>query len=191
MSQGEVTQLLDQIRNGNRAASDDLFQLVHRELRKLASAYMRNERRDHTLQPTALVHEAYIRLVDQRGVTLESRAHFFGIAANVMRRVLIDHARARRAEKRGRGQVKVSLDDVMEPSVENEDYLIELDQALERLAALDPRQARVVELRFFGGLSVEQTAEILGTAPRTIVRDWRVARAWLRRQLEGQDSNAL
>jgi RNA polymerase sigma factor (TIGR02999 family) len=183
MAEGDVTRLIAAVREGREGASGELFQIVYRELRQLAGRYMRNERRDHTLQATALVHEAYLRVTSQEQLSFENRAHFFGVAASVMRRVLIDHARASRAEKRGGGDVKVPLDDALAAAAETPDALIELDEALARLAALDQRQARVIELRFFGGLSVEETAEVLGVASRTVKRDWRVARAWLRREL--------
>jgi RNA polymerase sigma-70 factor (ECF subfamily) len=185
MSDMDITELIANVRQGDGAAAEDLFRRVYRELRQLAGYYMRNERRDHTLQPTALVHEAYLRLIDQRNLPGDSRAHFFGVAANVMRRILIDHARAHRANKRGGRDVKVPLDDAPSVAVENSEHLLEIDRALERLAALDPRQAQIVELRFYGGLSVAETAEILGVAPRTVDRDWRIARGWLRRQLAG------
>jgi RNA polymerase sigma factor (TIGR02999 family) len=185
MSEGDITRLIAQVRRGNDRASDELFQRVYRELRQLAGRYMRHERSDHTLQPTALVHEAYLRLVDQQDLSFENRAHFFGVAARVMRRVLIDHARAHRAEKRGGDDVKVPLEDAPAMALSDPEHLLEIDQALERLAELDARQARIVELRFYGGLSVEETAGILGVAPRTIDRDWRIARGWLRRQLSG------
>lgn len=187
MSDRDITELIADVRKGNEGAADELFRRVYQELRHLARHYMRNEQRDHTLQPTALVHEAYLRLIEQRKLPGESRAHFFGVAANVMRRILIDHARARRANKRGGRDAKVPLDDAPAIALEDPDYLLEVDEALERLAALDPRQARVVELRFFGGLSLDETAEILGVARRTIDRDWRIARGWLRRQLAGPD----
>jgi RNA polymerase sigma-70 factor, ECF subfamily len=186
---GDITQLLARVRDGSVEASRELFESVYRELRQLAAHYMRSERKDHTLQPTALVHEAFVRLVNQRELSLESRSHFFGVAANVMRRVLIDHARAHRSQKRGRGEVKVALDDAPEPFIDLE-YLLEVNDALERLSALDRRQAQVVELRFFGGLSVEQIAEVLGVGPRTVDRDWRIARAWLRRELGSSDAPA-
>ena len=183
MSDQDITQLIAQVRRGDEAASEDLFRRVYRELRHLAAYYMRSERRDHTLQPTALVHEAYLRLIDQRDLPGESRAHFFGVAASVMRRILIDHARAHRADKRGGRDVKVPLDEAPALAAENLGYLIEVDQALERLAALEPRQARIVELRFVGGLSIEEIANILDIGPRTVDRDWRLAKAWLRSEL--------
>jgi RNA polymerase sigma factor (TIGR02999 family) len=185
VTERDITELIAEVRRGNDAAAENLFRRVYNELRRLAGYYMRNERPDHTLQPTALVHEAYLRLIDQRELPGESRAHFFGVAANVMRRILIDHARAHRADKRGGRDVKVPLDDASAMAVDDPQSLLDIDRALERLAALDPRQARVVELRFFGGLSVEETAEILGVVPRTVDRDWRIARGWLRRQLDG------
>jgi RNA polymerase sigma factor (TIGR02999 family) len=183
MPERDITELIADVRQGHQGAAEDLFRRVYQELRRLAGYYMRHERPDHTLQPTALVHEAYMRLVDQRHLPGESRAHFFGVAASVMRRILIDHARAHRANKRGGRDVKVPLDDSAALALEHPDHLLEIDQALERLAALDPRQARVVELRFFGGLSVEEIAGILGVGTRTVDRDWRIARGWLRRQL--------
>ena len=183
MPERDITELIADVRQGNHDAADDLFRRVYQELRRLAGSYMRHERPDHTLQPTALVHEAYMRLIDQRNLPGESRAHFFGVAASVMRRILIDHARAHRANKRGGRDVKVPLDDSAALALEHPDSLLEIDQALERLATLDPRQARVVELRFFGGLSVEEIAGILGVGTRTVDRDWRIARGWLRRQL--------
>jgi len=181
---GDVTRLLAQMRDGKTGASDELFARVHHELRRLAAGQMRHERRDHTLQATALVHEAYLRLVDQREASSENRAHFFGTAASVMRRILIDHARARQADKRGGDQVRVDLDEAGGVAAEHSDSLVELDAAVDRLAAIDPRRARVVELRFFGGLTVEEIAGVMGVGTRTVDRDWRVARAWLRRELE-------
>jgi RNA polymerase sigma factor (TIGR02999 family) len=181
---GDVTRLLGEVREGRAGAADELFARVHHELRRLAAAHMRAERPDHTLQPTALVHEAYLRLVDQRAISAENRAHFFGTAAAVMRRILIDHARAHRADKRGGNQVRLDLNEAAEVAAEHTDSLLELDAALARLSAIDPRRARVVELRFFGGLTVEEIAGLTGVAARTVDRDWRVARAWLRRELD-------
>ena len=189
MHERDITELIADVRDGDGAAAEDLFRRVYQELRRLAGYYMRSERRDHTLQPTALVHEAYLRLIDQRNLPGESRAHFFAVAANVMRRILIDHARAHRANKRGGRDVKVSLDDAPAIALDDPQYLLDMDQALDRLAALDPRQAKIVELRFFGGLSVEEAADILGVARRTVNRDWRIARGWLRRQLTGADDD--
>ena len=186
MPDRDITELIADIRRGDDEAAEDLFRRVYRELRQLAAHHMRRERQDHTLQATALVHEAYLRMLKERDVSYENRAHFFGVAANVMRRILVDHARAHRAEKRGGRDIKVPLEDAPAIAIENCDYIIEVDRALERLATLDARQARIVELRFFAGLSVEQTADIIGVTPRTIVREWRVARGWLQRELEAQ-----
>jgi len=177
----DVTRLLLDLSNGRREATDELLPLVYAELRELAARLLRNERPDHTLQPTALVHEAYLRLVDQRVGTWENRAHFLGIAAQAMRRILVDHARRRGTAKR-RG-ARVTLDDAVAPPTGPSVDLLEIDAALGRLAGLDARQARVVELRFFGGLTLEETAAVLGVGPATVKRDWTVARAWLHREL--------
>lgn len=184
-SSAEVTALLGELAKGNADAGPKLIPLVYEELRRMADRYMRRERSDHTLQTTALVHEAYLKLVDQHSVTWQSRAHFFGVAAQVMRRVLVDHARGHIREKRGGGVVPVSLDEAMVVSPERSEEFLELDRALDRLAALDSRQAKIVELRFFGGLTVEETAEILGISPKTVKRDWAVAKAWLHGELKG------
>ena len=184
-SSAEVTALLGELAKGNADAGPRLIPLVYEELRRMADRYMRRERSDHTLQTTALVHEAYLKLVDQHSVTWQSRAHFFGVAAQVMRRVLVDHARGHIREKRGGGVVPVSLDEAMVISPERSEEFLELDRALDRLAALDSRQAKIVELRFFGGLTVEETAEILGISPKTVKRDWAVAKAWLHGELKG------
>jgi RNA polymerase sigma factor (TIGR02999 family) len=186
----DITRLIVDIRQGNASASDELFRRVYTELRRIAGRQMRNERPGHTLQPTALVHEAYMRLIAQRHLPGENRAHFFGVAANVMRRILIDHARGRHANKRGGRDVKVPLEDASAVASENPEGLLEVDRALEQLAARDPRQARIIELRFFGGLSVEETAEALGVNARTIDRDWKAARDWLRRHLSGAAEDA-
>jgi RNA polymerase sigma factor (TIGR02999 family) len=179
-----VTRLLRAWGDGDEAALEQLLPLVEAELRRLARAYMARERRGHTLQTTALVNEAFMRLVDARGVRWQDRAHFLGISARLMRRVLVDHARTRGYRKRGGGAHRTTLDDALAvtpaPSVD----LVALDQALEKLAAVDPRKSRVVELRFFGGLSVEETAEVLHLSTDTIKRDWRLAKLWLLRELE-------
>jgi RNA polymerase sigma factor (TIGR02999 family) len=180
----DVTRLLKAWSDGNQQALNDLMPVVYAEIRKLARSYLRRERPDHTLQPTALVNEAYLRLVDQRQVRWNNRAHFFGIAAQMMRRVLVDHARSRKAEKRGSGNVAVTFDEALEVAATQALDVVSLDSALETLAALDPRQARIVELRFFGGLTVEETAEVVALSPATIKREWAAARAWLRRELE-------
>ena len=176
--QEDVTQLLRELSGGDRAALDKLLPLVYKELRHLAQGYLRRERSDHTLQPTALVHEAYLRLVDQN-VAWQNRAHFFGVAAETMRRILIDHARSHQARKRGSGDIKLSLDEGINISDERARDLIALDDALKALARLDPQKSRIVELRFFGGLSIEETAEVLGVGTATVIRQWRTAKAWL------------
>lgn len=180
----DVTVLLAELSKGNQAAASKLIPLVYAELRRLASGYMRRERSDHTLQATALVHEAYLKLVEQRSVDWQSRAHFFGIAAQVMRRILVDHARGHLREKRGGGQRLVPIDEVLVFAPEQSQELVKLDQALERLTRLDPRQGKIVELRFFGGLTVEQTAELLGISAKTVKRDWSMAKAWLHGDLK-------
>ena len=180
----DVTTLLGELAQGKPEAADQLIPLVYDELRRLANRYMRRERENHTLQTTALVHEAYLKLVEQRSVNWQGRTHFFGIAAQIMRRVLVDHARGRLREKRGGGQPLVVLDEALVFSPEQSSALVELDGALERLAALDVRQAKIVELRFFGGLTVEEAAEVLGISPKTVKRDWSVAKAWLHGELK-------
>jgi RNA polymerase sigma factor (TIGR02999 family) len=179
----EVTQLLQQWSSGQEQALDRLLPHIHGELRKLAASYLRKERPDHTLQPTALVNEAFLKLVDQRAAKWQSRAHFFGIAAQAMRRILVDHARAHSADKRGGDVRKVPLDtiDVMDRVVDVD--LLALDEALTRLASMDPQQSRIVELRFFGGLTMEETAEVMHISPATIGREWRMAKAWLSAEL--------
>ena len=184
MADGEVTRLIVAVRHGDQGASAALFERVYGELRQVAARQMRGERKDHTLQATALVHEAFVRLTADEDLSFENRAHFFAVAAGVMRRILIDHARAVRAKKRGSGKASLSIDDALEALVgETPEYWLDLDEALVRLAALDARQARIIELRFFGGLSVEEVADVLGLATRTVTRDWKIARGWLRRQL--------
>jgi RNA polymerase sigma factor (TIGR02999 family) len=179
----EVTQILQEWNDGSTEAPARLMSLVYAELRRLALSYLRREREAHTLQPTALVHEAYLRLVDQTQVTWENRAHFFGIAAQLMRRVLVDHARAHLAEKRGGSGIKLQLDEARFMPEEKGDDLLALDEALERLSQTDPRMSRVVELRFFGGLSEPEAADVLGVSERTVRRDWRMAKLWLYREL--------
>jgi len=180
---GDVTQLLADVQNGRPDAASQLMPLVYEELRRLARRQMRRERSDHTLQATALVHEAYFRLVNQPERSWQNRTHFIRIAAQVMRRMLIDYARARRTAKREGGLQRVPLEEPLLVAEEQSDELLALDEALERLAQFDARQSRVVELRFFGGLTVEETAEALGTSPKTVKRDWCVARAWLHREV--------
>lgn len=181
----DVTSLLIASSNGDQEALNRLLPLVYDELRRLANRYLHRERVDHTLQPTALVHEAYLRLIDQK-VTWANRAHFFGVAAEMMRRILIDHARTRQAAKRGSGGMKISLDDILEISDERAADLIALDEALKALAEFDQQKARVVELRYFGGLSIEETAEVMGVGTATITRQWRLAKAWLYHELSNQ-----
>jgi RNA polymerase sigma factor (TIGR02999 family) len=176
---GEVTKLLQDWSNGEVQALDRLVPQIHRELRKLAASYLRKERPDHTLQPTALVNEAFLKLVDQRAVRWQNRAHFFGIAAQAMRRILVDHARAHGAGKRGDGARRVPLEDAAVIGGAIDIDLLALDEALTRLAAIDPQQSRVVELRFFGGLTMEETAEVMHISPATVGREWRMAKAWL------------
>jgi RNA polymerase sigma factor (TIGR02999 family) len=178
-SPGEVTHLLAQLRAGQRDAESKLIPLVYAELRRLAAHYLRGERPDHTLQPTALVHEAYLRLTKLHDVDWQSRSHFFATAATVMRRILVDHARAQNANKREGCRNAVSLEEALVVSPARSSQLIALDDALDRLAKLDLRRSRIVELRFFGGLSEEETGEVLGISERTVKRDWRVAKAWL------------
>jgi RNA polymerase sigma-70 factor (ECF subfamily) len=180
----DVTALLGELSKGKPEAADQLIPVVYGELRRLASSYMRREREGHTLQATALVHEAYMKLVEQRSINWQSRAHFFGIAAQIMRRLLVDHARGHLRDKRGSGQHLVPLDEALVFSPEQSCELVELDGALDRLAAMDPRQARIVELRFFAGLTVEEAAEALGVSPKTVKRDWSVAKAWLHGELK-------
>lgn len=182
MQNDEVTILLEQMSAGDGSAPDRLLPLVYDDLRRLARAYFANERTDHTLQPTALVHEAYMRLVNWDDVSWQSRAHFFAVAADVMRKILIDHARRRNTQKRDGGQ-KIVLDDAISFSKEKDIDLLKLDEALETLAQVDPRQARIVELRFFGGLSIAETAYILKTSETTVRRDWTFAKAWFQREL--------
>jgi RNA polymerase sigma-70 factor, ECF subfamily len=175
---GEVTQLLKAMTSGDPTAADRLLPLVYSELHRLAASYMRRERQDHTLQPTALINEAYLRLAGD-GVDWRNREHFIGVAANVMRRVLVDHARAHNAEMRGGGLRRVELEESVAISVERAEEILSLDEALVRLTEVNPRQAKVVELRYFGGLSIEQIAAVLAIAPRSVKRDWALARIWL------------
>ena len=181
----EVTQLLQSWSEGNQEALDKLVPLVHAELHRLARHYMSNERPGHTLQTTELVNEAYVRLIDWKNVRWQNRAHFFGVAAQIMRRILVDFARSRASAKKGGGTQYVSLSEAMTISPERGEDLIALDDALESLSELDSRKSRIVELRFFGGLSVEETAEVLKISARTVMRDWGLAQAWLYRELSG------
>lgn len=180
-----ITHLLKEWSDGDERALDRLTPLVYEELRQQAARYLRRERPGHTLQTTALIHEAYLRLIDAKDVQWQSRAHFFAIAANLMRRILVDHSRRRDAEKRGGSHIRLTLDEALAGAKETDVDVLAIDEALNRLATVDPQQARVVELRFFSGLTVEETAEALGVSPKTVKRDWSVARAWLRREIGG------
>jgi RNA polymerase sigma factor (TIGR02999 family) len=181
----DVTQLLSRWSAGDRAALDSLVPVVYRELRRMAARYLRHERSHHTLQPTALVHEAFLKLVGQRDVRWQNRAHFFGVAAQLMRRVLVDYARQRAADKRGGGVECLPLEDALAIGGANQIDIIAVDDALHRLAIVDPDQVRLVELRFFGGLTIEETAEVLGWSSGSVKREWTVARAWLQREISG------
>lgn len=190
----QVTLLLSALARGDEGAASQLIPVVYEELRRLAGSYMRKERIEHTLQPTALVNEAYLKLVEQQAISWQNRAHFFGVAALLMRRILIDHARGHSRKKRGGEQKKVSLDEAYIFDEQRADEFLAVDDSLNRLAKMDPRQARVVELRFFGGLSVEQVAEVLGVSPKTVKRDWSVAKTWLYVDLKerhGIDASAI
>jgi RNA polymerase sigma-70 factor (ECF subfamily) len=182
----EVTQLLIDWGKGNRSALDKLMPLVDRELHRLAHHYMRRENPGHTLQTSALVNEAYLKLIDQKHVHWKNRAHFFALSAQLMRRILVDHARGRQYAKRGGGAQRISFDEAMVISKERGADLIALDEALERLAAIDLRKSKIVEARFFGGLSVEETAEALQISPVTVMREWSVAKAWLYNSLSNE-----
>jgi RNA polymerase sigma factor (TIGR02999 family) len=182
-STNEVTQLLVDWTSGNKAALDQLMPLVYKELRRLASGYLRKERRDHTLNSVALVNEAYLRLVDYSNLRWQDRAQFFGLAAQLMRRILIDHARSHHYAKRGGGARKVPLDEVVVLTEERAADIVALDDALTSLAAFDPRKSQVVELRFFGGLNIEETAEVLNISSMTVQREWRWAKAYLHREI--------
>ncbi|HEY9430007.1 MAG TPA: sigma-70 family RNA polymerase sigma factor [Blastocatellia bacterium] len=182
-SSQNITRLLLDWRNGDQTAFDRLMPLVYEELRRMANHYMRNERRGHTLQTSALVNEAYLRLVDHENIEWQNRAHFFGVAAQAMRRILVDYARSRNYQKRGGGAQQVSLDEAMTLAGDRAAELIALDDALRELAKMDERKSRVVELRYFGGLSQEETAEALGVSIPTVTRDWNTAKAWLMREM--------
>ena len=182
-SSSEVTQLLRAWSEGDQEALDKLVPLVQAELRRLARRYMSQERPDHTLQATALINEVYLRLIDWRNVRWQDRAHFFGVSAQLMRRVLVDHARRHHYRKRGGDAVKVDLEEAAIVAPERDADFVAIDEALTRLAALDPRKSQIVELRFFGGLSVEETAEVVKVSPRTVKREWSLARAWLYSEL--------
>ena len=180
----EITQLLATLKTGDRSqAAAKLMPLVYDEFRALAARHLSHERANHTLQPTALVHEAYLKLIDQTRVDWQGRTHFFAVGAQAIRRILVDHARQHKRQKRGGGVGKVTLDDAVALAPQRDEEILALDEALENLAKLDARQAQVVEMRFFGGLNVEEVAEVLGVSKRTIEGDWMMARAWLLREL--------
>ena len=183
-SSRDATQKLLDWRSGRQEALDQLMPLVYAELHRLAERYLRRERRDHTLQPTALVHEAYLQLVDQANIRWENRAHFFGIAAHLMRQILVQHARSHQRLKRGGGERKLSLDDTVGLSNDRDVDVIALDDALTSLAGISPQQSQIIELRFFGGLTIEETAEVLGVSPMTVKNKWNLARAWLYSQMK-------
>ena len=180
----QITERLIAWSNGDAAALDDVIDAVYQELRRMADRYLRKERLDHTLQTTALVHEAYMRLIDQTQVSWQNRAQFFGVAAQMMRRILVDHARTRRRDKRGGAAETLSLDDFVNLSQGRASDLVALDDALNSLARIDQRKSRVVELRFFGGLNVEEAAQVLDVSPQTILRDWKLAKAWLYQEIK-------
>lgn len=186
---GDITAALARMRVGDQRAVDEVTTLLYAELRKLAAGYLRREREGHTLQPTALVHEAYLRLVAQRDVEWQNRAHFLGVAAQCMRRILVDHARGRTRNKRGGLLTRVTLDDDRIGSIEQGVELIALDDALLDLEAFDPELSRIVELKSFGGLTIEETAEVIGISPSSVDRGWSTARAWLRRHIRSRDQS--
>ena len=183
-----ITQILLELSDGKAAAADALLPVVYDELKRLAASYMRKERANHTLQPTALVHEAYLKLIDQTRVSWQNRAHFFGVAANIMRRILVDYARVHNAEKRGHEFQKLQLNEEIDKADEISTEVLRLDEALRDFARLDPDKARLVELRYFGGLTFEEAAEVLGVSLITVKRHWRVARAYLHNHLTDSEN---
>jgi len=183
----QITKMVNDLAGGNRPAAEQLFGLLYDAFRGLAARYLKAERAGHTLSPTALVHEAYLKLVDQSRVNWQGRTHFFAVGAQVMRRILVDHARGKGRVKRGGGRIRIQLDEGLALSPQRDEDILAVDEALAKLAKVDPRQAAIVELRFFGGLSVAEVAEVLGLSKRTIEGEWTVARAWLRRELSGDD----
>ncbi len=184
--QKQISVILRDWSGGNRASADALLSLVYDELRKIAGQYLRKERSDHTLQPTALVHEAYLKLVDISDISWQDRAHFFAVASNVMRHILVDHARAHLTEKRGGEVQRITLEDALSFSKKPDIDLLALDEALKQLAEFDEQQSRIVELRFFGGLTIEETAHVLGISPATVKREWTMAKAWLFRRMRDE-----
>ena len=184
MSDGDVTTLLRDWSRGSPTALDQLLPVVYKQLRQIAARQLKHERADHTLPPTALVHEVYLRLLDQRQVDWQDRGHFFGVASQVMRRILVDHARRHNAGKRGDGQRATPIEEAADVAAPNEQFVVALDCALDRLQALDPNLVRIVEFRVFGGLTIEEAAEALNVSPSTAKREWRTAKAWLAREIE-------
>lgn len=180
---GDVTRILFEVKKGSREAQDQLIPLVYKELRRIAGAHLRRESPQHTLQPTALVHEAYLRLIDIKQVDWQSRAHFFSIASTAMRRILVDHARANRAGKRGGPEATIFLDESLIPAATRAPEVLALDQVLDKLARIDPRKAKIIEMRFFAGMTEEETGDVLGISVRTVKRDWKFAKAWLFKEL--------
>ena len=185
----DITQLLHRLKAGDRSGVDRLFSAVYQELRNMAASCFKREAKGNTLQPTALVHEAYMKLVDQKAVDWQGQTHFFAVAAQAMRRILVDHARKRGAAKRGGGHQRLQLDVQLAPDFPPNEDILAVDEALSKLAQLDPRQAQLVELRFFGGLSVAEAADVLGISKRTAEREWTMVRAWLRRELSESNSS--
>ena len=185
-----VTILLRRWQGGEEQALDELTPMVYQELRRIAGSFLRRERSDHTLQPTALLHEAYLKLAGQNATSWKDRAHFFGVAAHLMRMILVDHARSKAAGKRGGGLKAVTLNETLSASTERPADLVALDDALRELEEFDPRKAKVIELRYFGGLTIEEAAEVLGISTSTLVRDQRLAEAWIQRQMMSLDPNA-
>lgn len=188
-SERDITQLLLDSSRGDKSALDQLMPAVYGELRRLAESYIQNERRDHTLQATALVHEAYLRLIDQRNVDWQNRAQFFGLAAKMMRRILVNHAEAHSAAKRGGPGQKLSLDEAISFFDEQQVDLLDLNEALSRLAVMDDKQSEIIELRFFGGLTIEEVADVLQISPATVKREWGMAKTWLLRELSKTNNN--
>ena len=185
----DATRMVNALAAGDQHVAEELMPLVYDEFRQLADNYLRQETRAHTLQPTALVHEAYLKLIDQTRVNWQGRTHFFAVGGQAMRRVLVDHARARNRAKRGGGWQRITLDERLQLSPDRDADLLAVDEAIEKLAQLDPRQARIVELRFFAGLTVEEVAEALGLSKRTVENEWTIIRAWLRRELAEEEKS--
>ena len=184
----EATKILSEVTSGDASATERLFQLLYDDLHSLAAQFLRREKPGHTLQPTALLHEAYMKLIDQSRVDWKGKTHFFAVGAQVMRRVLVDHARGRQRAKRGGGRQRITLDEEVALSPQRDEDLLAMDEALAKLAELNPRQATIVEMRFFGGLTVAEVADVLGVSKRTVENDWTMVRAWLRRELSQDES---